>query len=223
MDKFEEIFEKLAKMDDPTIIFNNWLDWVIDQNLVTTKNYCHNFKGHENEYFKMFQEWVNIQQEKLENYSWFDYLGVFYENIVQSKYKAGNRGQFFTPASVCDAMVKINFCEGDDLTGCIINDCACGSGRLLLSGQVMNPGAVFIGEDLDSTACKMCVCNFFVHGTRGVVINRNTLTGEFYGVWRVNNYLGYGLSVPHIEVCSSVGDALNVFGIKRNDDEIWSI
>ena len=85
-------------------------------------------------------------------------------------------------------------------TGGVINDCACGSGRLLLDAHQDNPTAVLIGQDLDPVACKMAVLNFYVAGVRGSIIHQNTLTGEFYHAWRVNNYLYHGLPIPHIEL-----------------------
>ena len=38
MSTFEEIFEELAKTDDASLIWTNWLDWVIDSNLITNHN-----------------------------------------------------------------------------------------------------------------------------------------------------------------------------------------
>ena len=64
------------------------------------------------------------------------------------------------------------------------------------------PGAIMIGSDLDEVACKMSVLNFYIHGVRGSVLHQNTLTGETFNCWKINNYLGYGLPVPHIELVS---------------------
>ena len=220
MDEFQKIFEKLVRYDDPSIIFTNWLDYVIDQNLFTTKKRELNFKGNEYDYFEMFSAWVNIQNEYLktssEDKQWYDYLGLFYEDVIQSKYKAGNRGQFFTPENVCQAMAKLNFAgkDAEDLEGKIINDCAGGSGRLLLASRQFAPNGIFILADLDNVACKMAVLNFFIHGIRGAVVCKNTLSGEFVEAWRVNNYLGYGLNVPHIEEVHSASEAYNFFELK---------
>lgn len=223
MDEFQKIFEKLARYDDPSIIFTNWLDYVIDQNLFTTKKRELNFKGNENDYFEMFSAWVNIQNEYLktssEDKQWYDYLGLFYEDVIQSKYKASNRGQFFTPENICQVMAKLNFTgkDAEDLEGKLINDCAGGSGRLLLASRQFAPNGIFILVDLDNVACKMAVLNFFIHAIRGAVVCKNTLSGEFFEAWRVNNYLGYGLNVPHIELCYNEAHAYNLFGVKSSD------
>lgn len=220
--EFEKIFEKLARYDEPSLIFTNWLDYVIDQNLFITHKRKLDFKGNEREYFNMFTEWVNIQKDYFDSHSdkqWHDYLGLFYEDIIQSKYKAGNKGQFFTPENVCHAMAQICLAgmEAHNLEGKLINDCAGGSGRLLLASKQFAPNGIFILADLDSVACKMAVLNFYIHGVRGAVICKNTLTGEFFEAWRVNNYLGYGLPVPHIELCHSEVEACNLFGINKDN------
>jgi len=220
MKKFEETFEKLARHDDPNIIFSEWMDYVIDINLFTMHERNLDFKGREQDYFGMFNAWVNIQNDYLKNNpdkGWYDYLGLFYEDIVQSKYKAGNRGQFFTPANVCQTMAELTFIPDRDYSGRMINDCACGSGRLLIAGKTIAPNAIFVGDDLDLVAVKMAVLNFYIHGVRGAVICKNTLTGEFFEAYRVNNYLGYGLPLPHIEICDTEAEACNLFGIRRDE------
>lgn len=222
MNNFEKIFTDLARQDDPNIIFNNWLDYVIDINLFTNKKREMDFRSHEKEYYEMYKAWVTLQDEYFRNNPdkyWYDYLGLFYEDIIQSKYKAGTRGQFFTPSDVCDAMARLSLSHNpiEHYDGQLINDCASGSGRLLLACKEYAPNAVFVACDLDSVAVKMCTLNFYIHGVRGAVICKNTLSGEFYGAYRVNNYLGYGLPLPHIELCSSESEALNLFGVKRED------
>ena len=224
--EFEKIFEKLARYDDPNVIFTNWLDYVIDQNLFTVHDRKLDFKDNEQEYYDMFVAWVNIQKEYLDSnpeQQWYDYLGLFYEDIIQSKYKAGSRGQFFTPMNVCQAMAKITFQEDIDYTGKLINDCAGGSGRLLLASKQFAPNGIFILADLDIVACKMATLNFYIHGIRGAVICKNTLDLTFYEAYRINNYLGYGLEVPHIELCNSEREACNLFGVHNTDDSVIEV
>ena len=223
-DEFEKIFEKLAKTDDPNVIFTNWLDYVIDQNLFTVKKRELDFKGHEQEYFEMFSAWANLQNEYLESNPdkyWYDYLGQFYEDIIQSKFRAGSRGQFFTPAHVCDVMAELTTCgkPKEHYDGKVFNDCAGGSGRLLLAAKKFAPNAIFVLCDLDSVAVKMAVLNFFIHGMRGAAICKNTLTGEFFEAYRINNYLGWGLPIPHIEICGSEDEACKLFGIDRSNED----
>lgn len=140
------------------------------------------------------------------------YKKQFIEDIIQSKYKAGTNGQFFTPQEVSQLMSKLIVTDTENV---FINDCACGSGRLLLDTHQYNPSSILIGQDLDSVACKMAVLNFYVSGVRGSILHMDTLTGDFYGAWRVNNYLYYGLPVPHIERVSEL-EAYNFIGVTKD-------
>ena len=214
MNNFENIFEKLARTDDASILWANWLDWVIDQNLIINHDRQLDFKGNEETYFKLYQEWIKIVSDELEKGDkyYFDYLGVFYEGVIQSKYKARSNGQFFTPQNVSKLMAKTLMQN----TGGVINDCTCGSGRLLLDAHSENPTAILIGQDLDPVACKMAVLNFYIAGVRGSILHQNTLTLEVYECWRVNNYIHCGLPIPHIEKVSE-RDAYRFIGVKPNE------
>ena len=215
MNNFENIFEKLARTDDASTLWINWLDWVIDQNLIINHDRQLDFKGNEETYFKLYQEWIKIVSDELEKGDkyYFDYLGVFYEDVIQSKYKAGTNGQFFTPQNVSKLMAKTLMQN----TGGVINDCTCGSGRLLLDAHSENPTAILIGQDLDPVACKMAVLNFYIAGVRGSILHQNTLTTEFYSAWRVNNYLYHGLPIPHIEIVTE-RDAYQFIGVNKPNE-----
>ena len=212
-DGFEKTFEKLTHTQDPTRIFDEFLDYSIDINLFTLKKQELDFKGREEQYMTMFQEWVFLTNEKLsqeDTIGWYDYLGEFYESVIQSKFKAGNIGQFFTPSHVCEAMAEMTM-MGKPSDG-MINDCCCGSARLLLAGHKHDPKAICIGQDLDSVSVKMAALNFYIHGVRGSVLHMNSITNEFFGGYKVNQYLGYGLPLPHIELLHSYEDAFHFFG-----------
>ena len=110
MNEFEKTFEKLAHTQDPTRIFDEFLDYCIDINLFTLEKQELDFHGREEQYMTMFQEWIFLTNEKLsqeDTIGWYDYLGEFYESVIQSKFKAGNIGQFFTPSNVCEAMAEM--------------------------------------------------------------------------------------------------------------------
>lgn len=228
---FEKIFDRLTNQYDPNKIFNEFLDYCIDINLFTTINQNLNFNGREKYYFELFKEWIKITNNHIDednkeinsgNNGWYDYLGIFYENIVQTKYKAGARGQFFTPADVCQVMTELVIKDTEDYEGKLVNDCCCGSGRFLLAGHSLMPGAIMIGSDLDDVACRMTVLNFYIHGVKGSVLHQNTLTGETFQCWRVNNYLYHGLPIPHIELVSE-RDAYNFLGVKRESTKTVEI
>lgn len=227
---FEKIFDKLTREHDPNKIFNEFLDYCIDINLFTTINQNLDFNGREKDYFEMFTEWIKITDNALNNqtnngnpsnYGWYDYLGIFYENVVQTKYKAGVRGQFFTPPHVCNLMTEMVINEDTDYTGKFVNDSCCGSGRFLLAGHTLINGAIMIGSDLDEVACKMSVLNFYIHGVRGSILHQNSLTLETFKCWKVNDYLGYGLDIPHIQLTDIKG-AHNFIGV-NNANEVKTV
>lgn len=211
MNGFERKFEEMAHTEDASILFTGFLDWVIDANLIAVNDRKLDFHGREQDYFELYQEWIKIVDNELKTTGkwYYDYLGVFYEDIIQSKFKAGTRGQFFTPQDVGRVMAELCFSESshDGFT----YDCACGSGRLLLDAHEQNPNNILIGWDMDRQACKMAVLNLYISGARGSILCKNSLSGEFFEAWRVNNYLGYGLNVPHIEYVSEL-DAYRFFG-----------
>ena len=216
MNEFEKHFEKLAKTDDASTLWTNWLDWVIDQNLIINHDRKLNFKGNEKMYFQLYQDWIKIVSDELEKGDkyYYDYLGVFYEDVIQSKYKAGTNGQFFTPHDVSKLMSQITVID-ESIDKPVINDCACGSGRLLLDAHSFNQNAVLIGQDLDPVACKMAVLNFYIHGVRGSILHQNTLTLECFECWRINNYIHHGLPVPHIELVSEK-EAYRFIGLNKD-------
>lgn len=218
MNDFEKHFEKLARTDDASILWINWLDWVIDQNLIINHDRQLDFKGNEKTYFQLYQDWIKIVSDELEKGDkyYYDYLGVFYEDVIQSKYKAGTNGQFFTPQCVSKLMAKTLMQN----KGGVINDCACGSGRMLLSAHVQSKGdLICIGQDLDEVSCKMAVLNFWSHGVIGSILHQNTLTREFYQGWRINKYLYHGIPIPHIEKVSE-RDAYRFIGLKNEPKTI---
>jgi len=217
MNKFNKIFENLARVNDRSIIWSNWLDYCININLMNTSKTDQDFHGNEEAYLDMFGEWLLQLENDLEEQSYSDRLGLFYEELVTSHVKSKNLGQFYTPDDVSILMTKL--CVDGDSTG-FVNDCACGSARMLLSAHVESKGnLICFGQDLDEVSCKMAVLNFYSHGVRGSILHQNTLTGEFYRAWRVNNYLYHGLPIPHIELVSEA-EAYNFIGVSRNKNDI---
>lgn len=84
-DGFEKTFEKLTHTQDPTRIFDEFLDYCIDINLFTLKKQELDFHGREEQYMDMFQEWIFLTNEKLsqgDTIGWYDYLGEFYESVI---------------------------------------------------------------------------------------------------------------------------------------------
>ena len=214
MNKFTEIFEELARHNDRSIIWNNWLDYVISINLINHDGEKTNYYGNEEAYVELMEAWLNELTVKLETEPYYDILGEFYEELVQSKSKSKSLGQAYTPPSVTNLLSEITIDESSGFA----NDPTCGSSRTLLATHVKSKGdLICIGQDLDLTSCQMSVLNFFSHGVRGSILHMDTLTGEFFQGWRINRYLYDGIPVPHIEKISSPGDATDFIGVKKTD------
>ena len=214
MNKFKKIFEKLAMTNDRSIIWNQFLDYCIDVNLLNSKERHLDFKGNEKHYMDMLEEWLKQLNEDLETQPYSDRLGMFYEELVTSHVKSKYLGQFYTPSDVSNLMADLIINENS--TG-IVNDGCCGSARMLLSAHVKSKGnLICIGQDLDEVSCKMAVLNFWSHGVRGSILQQNTLSLEWYQAWRVNNYLYHGLPIPHIELVNERG-AYHFIGVENTE------
>ena len=216
MSKFEKIFEKLVRVNDRSIIWNNWLDYCINLNLMSNHQYDIDFHGNEEEYAEMLSEWLLQLSQDLEEKPYSDMLGMFYEELVTSHSKSKHMGQFYTPEDVTKLMTELALEVNENTMG-MVNDCACGSARMLLSAHVKSKrNLICIGQDLDEVSCKMATLNFWSHGVRGSILHQNTLTLDFYQGWRVNKYLYHGMPIPHIEKVSE-RDAYRFIGVKPNE------
>ena len=186
MNTFKDTFTKLTRVHDTSIVFRDWLDYCIDQFLINpdTKYFKHeDYTEEEYGYFyDLLKAWVTGMSEKLESHSWYDLLGVYYEETVKSSSKASDMGQFFTPHDVVETMTELTGGGGS------CYDPAGGSGRFCLAYHIRYPEALCFSHDLDEFACKMAVLNFLIHGVKGAVVRCNSISGEFYCGWKVNEF-----------------------------------
>ena len=165
-------------------------------------------------------EYFLCQQRMMRHNEWFDVWGVLFEKLVTN----GAKGQFFTPPHLCDLTAKMQISKdspkmhptpfGKRVT---INDCACGSGRMLLSAHAeLMPQEVnsqswkpyLYADDVDAMCCKMCAVNFMVHGCFGEVRLHNTLSEpNTYQISYVINEAMYTfpLPTPSIRICLPKG------------------
>ena len=100
---------------------------------------------------------------------WGDLIGGAFEELEISNDRAG---QFFTPWPVCSLMAQMTYDRGDGDRGrtpanpIMVNDPACGSGRMLLAlASCYPPEAIFggyvvlTGQDIDELCVKMAKIN----------------------------------------------------------------
>ena len=233
-DEFLKRFLEVSNKHNSTKIYEEWWDYVIDINLFQLESQNLDFEGREEDYYELFVLWAKIMNDKLQHEpvvdiyghagkDWYDYLGYFYQNHIQSQAGKQNTGSFYTPANVCSTMAEITLSCVENYKDKLIRDPCCGSGRMLLAGHSFAPEAIFIGGDLDLIAVKQTVLNFWIHGVTGSVSHMNGLTGEFYEGWKVNQYLGKGLPIPHIEKVYSYEEAVHFFGRQIKPSEDYNI
>ena len=138
---------------------------------------------------------------------WVDLFGDYFMEYGANK---KDRGQCFTPDSVCDVMARLSLSinGGTDFDSMrhyvpgfgrkvVVNDCACGSGRLLLAAgttyrHTTHKNDVYlVASDIDDRCCKQTAINILVHGFYGEVACMDTLMGEstFSHGWIVNQGL----------------------------------
>lgn len=178
--------------------FNDWLSWLCKwfdiHTILEHESMAHVFQKAQEEnpmYFEAMLHWIDIFNEGVKTYGAWDSFGTIYEACYQSKSKADALGQFFTPSSVSDLMARIT---GDSVSKnedgiATFYDCACGSGRTLVSAWKMcdkYDKNFFMGGDLDGSSVNMCALNFMINGMVGAVERRNALTMEWYGGYVVN-------------------------------------
>ncbi len=139
------------------------------------------------------ERWIRITCKEIDKNGAYDFFGTMYEEMVQGKFKAAAMGQFFTPMSLCMAMA--------DAVGAgngVIEDSACGSGRTLLAHWAKADRTkhfYYKGADLDPVSVKMCTLNMTINGMTGIVTHANSLTGEVFGCYVVNE-VKYPLPCP---------------------------
>lgn len=144
---------------------------------------------------------------ELAHRKWVDLFGDYFMEYGANE---KDRGQCFTPDCLCDVMARLSLGinEGTDFDTMrhyvpgfgrkvVVNDCACGSGRLLLAAgstyrHITHKNDVYlVASDIDDRCCKQSAINILVHGFYGEVACMDTLMGEssFSHGWIINQGL----------------------------------
>ncbi|MEZ6137001.1 MAG: N-6 DNA methylase [Pirellulaceae bacterium] len=97
----------------------------------------------------------------------------------------GEKGQFFTPSSVCDLMAQLNVPNERTDAPKTVCDPASGSGRMLLHVGKYQPHWEFTGQDSDHRCAQMTAINLGLNGLRGWAVWMNTLTLECHRVYKI--------------------------------------
>ena len=150
--------------------------------------------------------WLTDVAIAMEHGEWLDAFGTIYEEMYLSRSKASKTGQFFTPPSISDLMARIPSL-GDKQSG-KVNDCAAGSGRLLLAHYIEksrldhSAGRCFqyVAQDTDPVACKMCALNLMARGMNAKVICQDTLAMSTPSVVYCINEVKYPFNTPFYSI-----------------------
>lgn len=132
-------------------------------------------------------------------------------DLFQGGISYGEAGQFLTPESLCELMVRLtideeNVPEGEPKT---VSDCCCGSGRMLLAAANLRPHWEFIGQDVDLRCVRMTAINLALRNSYGYVIWGNTLANEKRLIYRTGfNLRGFVREIPLAECPATVSQVV---------------
>lgn len=138
---------------------------------------------------KLFPQMLALLVEELEKNPNQDLLGEIY---MMAGISNKDKGQFFTPYSLCDAMSRIVF-DRKKLGKQVhkegyasVCDPACGAGATLIAAinvcremfkkYNFQNHVMFVGQDIDRTVANMCYIQLSLQGVAGYVTVGNTLT-----------------------------------------------
>ena len=192
---------------------DDFLDYVIDYfDLKSLQSGMDSYGNHILEqmrkshgFFNLVIMWLQDVAKAMERGEWLDVFGILYEEMYLSRGKASRTGQFFTPQCVSDLMAQVIDTGKECGT---VNDCASGSGRLLLAHYISKSRTdhyagrrfKYVAQDCDPIACKMCACNMMAHGMYGMVICQNTLTMSVPSVVYYINEAKYPFDTPYCSI-----------------------
>ena len=161
----------------------------------------------EAELFNLMRTFFSALRTELSHRKWADLFGDYFMEYGANK---KDRGQCFTPDSVCELLAGLSMginrrtdfdTMRHNVTGfgrmVVVNDCACGSGRLLLAAGTSyrhfthRNDVYLVTSDIDDRCCKQSAINILVHGFYGEVACMDTLMGEssFSHGWIINQGL----------------------------------
>jgi len=195
---FFKLFEQLAYRHQYSTVFDDYLTMCIFNFSYDNQEYklqrderMKSYDKKEHEIFnQMFFEMLKVLSDQFNSgEGWYDFFGSMYEAII-STHKSQAMGQFFTPVSVVDMMVRMNNIQKNTL----VNDPTCGSGRMLIAAHVHSGGCYVFGQDLDLMCCKMTALNMAFHGCNGEVVWQNSLDlNDYRKGWRIKPNHSVGL------------------------------
>lgn len=149
------------------------------------QRYLSIINSYEKEEQEIFPQLLGFVTMALEDNPKQDFLGDLYTSLNLHQHQ---KGQFFTPYHVCEFMAEVQL-VGDFETqveqkGYIsVSDPACGAGALLIAfansakahGINYQKKVLFVAQDIDATAAKMCYIQLSLLGCSACVIIGDSL------------------------------------------------
>lgn len=221
--KFIDLLENQAKKDGVAyeLALNHFLDYLLQLfNLESFSSdfatWRASFQEHlfaKHDFKELVLLWAVDVEAAMNRGEWLDLFGELYEEMYLSRGKASKTGQFFTPGSLSNLMSAIiapakNEVPGVEINGNKVNDCAAGSGRLLIAHYInvskTDPSAgrrfYYVAQDSDPMACKMCALNMMIHGLQGEVICADTLSNDAPSLVYHVNEVRYPIPSPYYSI-----------------------
>jgi type I restriction-modification system DNA methylase subunit len=182
---FEKAIDRLAYTRSKWNVFEDFLDYT----LISLRWHDHQpsmfdpilskYTPDEKQFFQIAFESLGDMADN-DGMGFHDPFGDYFMEHFGNKFK----GQFFTPESVTDFMAQITI-DKDIPDGATVCDCACGSGRTLLSAARINRKLVFYAADIDLNCCKMTLINFMLNTMCGEVAWMDTLKMDHWKSWHI--------------------------------------
>lgn len=193
--RFLEVFQKLTYCRSSWDVWDDFLS-LSTISIANCVPGCYR-QDREEEYLKVISRYKKEEQELLvELFSIVvdaltenprqDFIGGLYNALrLQQKQK----GQFFTPYHICEFMSEVQF-AGENVQKEIkekgyisVNDPACGAGALLVAfanvslahGINYQRDVLFVAQDIDYTAVRMCYLQLSLLGCPAIVIHGDSL------------------------------------------------
>lgn len=194
----KEFLEALKKLSYCRSIWNVWNDF-LDMGCISISNSVPALysQDRENEYLSIIRRYKKEEQELFPELFGFlvmaltenpaqDFLGEMYHWLSLEQQQ---KGQFFTPYHICHFMSEIQYTGVDAKAELAekgylsVSDPACGAGAMLIAfanvsrehGVNFQRNILFVAQDIDVTAVRMCYLQLAVLGCPAIVIHGDSL------------------------------------------------
>lgn len=142
-------------------------------------------RSYKKEEQEIFPQLLSVVTMAFEDNPKQDFLGNLYTALNLNQHQ---KGQFFTPYHICEFMAEVQ--NGGDLKAEVekkgfisVSDPACGAGALLIAfansakahGVNYQEKVLFVAQDIDATAAKMCYIQLTLLGCSACVIIGDSL------------------------------------------------